>query len=170
MAVKFLSDEDRALIREMRNKGCTIDAVARAMSCSKTSVDRVLAEMGCVRKKDGWYLPWTAADDTIIRRMVGDGREAGAVADKLRRSVAEVRRRACDIGYPFPIMAEIAAPTRLHPSEARRNYEAIAAKLDAGLRARRNNVCAKTKAAEPYDPSKLRLGQKPVGRELNTWM
>jgi len=130
-----LAEKDRWLICEMHSRDVSISKMARVMDCSESTICRVIKEAdmpsktGKTKSNKPPQAPWTAADDTAIRRAVADGREVGVVAKNIARSVDAVRRRACDIGCPFPVVWRFDGPTPLHPAEARRNYESVAAKL-----------------------------------------
>jgi|GEM_PF-5789705 len=146
MPRRVITNKDVALVRELRAKGFTVPAMAQVMRCSTSSVDRIISMEGLNKLKSGRPpgKPWTAADDTIIRKMVADGRSPGDVARKLGRQVVTTRKRASDIGCPFPVFGGISAPVRLSENDARAEAERVWPKMryeDNEDAARRNAEC-----------------------------
>lgn len=68
---------------------------------------------------------WTVADLTEIRRSVAAGAQPNDVAQRLRRSVGIIRRKAAEMGTPFPNTVRVDGPTPLPKETAAANYERV---------------------------------------------
>ncbi len=161
--------ERRDEIMRLVKLGISHKAIALRFGIGTSTVgDEVRRYGNGLGRKNGPNRPWTTAEHQALLGYVAEGREAGAIAKLMGRSVCGLRERAASLGCPFPAMGGVVAPDRLPHDVAAINYARIEARLEAGLRAPANNVTS-TPRARSYDMSGLDLAQRPTGRELNVW-
>lgn len=128
------------LILGLRKRGWSYQQIGDAAGCPASTAAGVI-KRAKKPKKEPLVKKWSEYQDAKLREMAADGATFGEIARHVARSISGVAARAQLLGIKICPRERDAAPEHLPSYVAARNYEAIAARLEAGLR--RANVAVK---------------------------